>query len=203
MIKNIIFDLGNVVLKLKWNILLDTYSNNNDDKNILKDVIFDSKEWEKLDEGTIKKKDAINIMLSKLPLHLHTPCISIMKDWQKGLILNNEIIDFIKKIRKNGYRTYILSNAPLDISKYLNQNNLNQYFDGQIISAEEKIIKPNPQIYKLILERFSLEPNECLFLDDKTENIDSAIACGINGYVFDYNNFNQFLIEINEKYNII
>lgn len=203
MIKNIIFDLGNVVLKLKWNILLDTYSNNNDDKNILKDVIFDSKEWEKLDEGTIEKKDAINIMLSKLPLHLHTPCISIMKDWQKGLILNNEIIDFIKKIRKNGYRTYILSNAPLDISKYLNQNNLNQYFDGQIISAEEKIIKPNPQIYKLILERFSLEPNECLFLDDKTENIDSAIACGINGYVFDYNNFNQFLIEINEKYNII
>lgn len=202
MIKNIIFDLGNVVLKLKWNIVLDSYSSNENDKKLLENVIFNSEEWSKLDEGTIEKTDTINIMLSKLPENLHSACVSIMKDWKKGLVLNYETIDFIKKVRKKGYKTYILSNAPLDIPDYLTQNNLNQYFDGQIISAEEKIIKPNPKIYELILNRFSLFPNECLFLDDKSENIESAISCGINGYVFDYNNFDKFLKDVNEKYNI-
>lgn len=203
MIHNIIFDLGNVVFKLKWNIVLEKYANTEKDKKILEDVIFNSKEWEKLDEGTIKKNDAINIMLSRLPENLHSACLGIMKDWKEGLILNNQTIDFIKKIREKGYKTYILSNAPADIPDFLIRCDLNQYFDGQIISAEEKILKPNYQIYKLILNRFSLEPKDCLFLDDKVENISAAIDCGINGYVFDYNNFDKFLSDINEKYNII
>lgn len=202
MIKNVIFDLGNVVLKLKWNVVLDKHVENETNKQLLEDVIFNSEEWQKLDEGTIEKNDAINIMLSKLPQNLHSACLRIMKDWQEGLVLNYQTIDFIKAIREKGYKTYILSNAPLDIPSYLEKNNLKQYFDGQIISAEEKIIKPNKKIYDLILNRFALIPEECLFLDDKSENIDAAITCGINGYVFDYNNFDKFLVDVEKIYNI-
>ena len=202
MIKNVIFDLGNVVLKLKWNIVLDKYSENDDDKKLLEEVIFNSQEWAKLDEGTIEKKDAIDIMLSKLPDRLHEACLGIMKDWQEGFVINTEILDFIDSLKSNGYKTYILSNAPLDLPDYLERNNLNQYFDGQVISAQEKIAKPNKKIYELILNRFSLNSDECLFLDDKPENIAAAIDCGINGYVFDYNNFDKFLNDIKENYNI-
>lgn len=203
MIKNVIFDLGNVVLKLKWNIVIEKYVQTEDNKALLKKVIFDSEEWNKLDEGTIEKENAISIMLSKLPENLHQACLGIMKDWQEGLILNYQTIDFIKAIREKGYNTYILSNAPLDIPPFLERNNLTQYFDGQIISAEEKIIKPNKKIYELILNRYSLKPEESLFLDDKKENIEAAIKCNINGYVFDYNNFDKFLSDIKEKYNIL
>lgn len=202
MVKNIIFDLGNVVLKLKWNIVLDKYSENDGDKKLLEEVIFNSQEWAKLDEGTIEKKDAINIMLSKLPERLHEACLGIMKDWQEGFVINTQILDFIKTQKEKGYKTYILSNAPLDLPDYLERNNLNQYFDGQVISAQEKIAKPNKKIYELILNRFSLNSDECLFLDDKPENIAAAIDCGINGYVFDYNNFDKFLNDIKENYNI-
>ena len=202
MIKNVIFDLGNVVLKLKWDIVLDKYSNNKEDKKLLDEVIFNSEEWQKLDEGTIEKQAAINNMLSKLPERLHSSCFGIMKDWQEGFVINTEILDFIDSLKNNGYKTYILSNAPLDVPDYLEKNDLNKYFDGKIISAEEKMAKPNRNIYELILNRFSLVPEECLFIDDKKENINGAISCGINGYTFDYNKFNNFLKDIKELYNI-
>lgn len=203
MIKNVIFDLGNVILKLKWNIVIDKYSNNIDDKKLLESIIFDSEEWQKLDEGTIEKTNAIKIMLSKLPERLHDACISIMSNWQDGFIINTEMLDFINLLRDKGYKTYILSNAPLDIPAYLDKKDLNKYFpDGKVFSAEEKLLKPNKKIYELILNRYSLVPEECLFLDDKPENIQGAISCGINGYVFDYNNFSTFLKDINRLYNI-
>lgn len=203
MIKNVIFDLGNVVVKLKWDIVINKYTQNENDKKILQDVIFNSDEWSKLDEGTIEKENAISIMLSKLPENLHFACLGIMKDWQEGLILNYQTLDFIKNLKEKGYKTYILSNAPLDIPEFLTRNSLNQYFDGKIISAEEKIAKPNKKIYELILNRFDLNPEESLFLDDKKENIDAAINCRINGYIFDYNKFDEFLSDIKERYNII
>ena len=202
MIKNIIFDLGNVVLKLRWDIVLKKYSNNIEDQKLLEDVIFNSEEWQKLDAGTIEKVNAINIMKSKLPTRFHEACLEIMKNWQDGFVINTEVLNFIDFLKNNGYRTYILSNAPLDLPDYLSRNDLDKYFIGKVISAEEKIAKPDKKIYELLLNRFSLNPEECLFLDDKSENIQGAISCGINGYVFDYNNFNTFLKDINRLYNI-
>lgn len=202
MIKNVIFDLGNVVLKLRWDIVLNKYSDNIDDQKLLDDVIFNSEEWQKLDAGTIEKKDAINIMKSKLPIRLHEACLGIMKNWQEGFVINTEMLGFIDFLKSNGYKTYILSNAPLDLPDYLTRNDLDKYFIGKVISAEEKLAKPNKKIYELILNRFSLNPEECLFLDDKPENINSAISCGINGYVFDYNNFEKFRNDIKNLYNI-
>ena len=141
-------------------------------------------------------------MKSKLPTRLHEACLEIMKNWQDGFVINTEVLNFIDFLKNNGYRTYILSNAPLDLPDYLSRNDLDKYFIGKVISAEEKIAKPDKKIYELLLNRFSLNPEECLFLDDKPENIQGAISCGINGYVFDYNNFNTFLKDINRLYNI-
>ena len=202
MIKNVIFDLGNVLLKLRWDIVLNRYSNNIDDFKLLETVIFNSDEWQKLDEGTIEKTDAINIMKSKLPERLHKSCLNIMKDWQDGFVINTEILDFIIFLRENGYNTYILSNAPLDLPDYLKKKDLDKYFVGKIISAEERLAKPNKKIYELMLDRFSLKPEECLFIDDKPGNVDAAISCKINGYVFNYNNFEKFRKDIENLYNI-
>lgn len=202
MIKNVIFDLGNVVLKLKWEKVLNAYLDNESDVKTLEAVTFDSEEWKELDNGTIEKNDAIDIMLSKLPENLHQPCKDIMANWRDGLVINDEIISFIKSIRAQGYKTYILSNAPHEIPEYLSEKDLNKYFDGQIISAQEKVSKPEKRIYEILLNKYSLKPEESLFLDDRKENIEAAISCNINGYVFDYNNFNIFLEDIKRKYNI-
>lgn len=182
MIKNIVFDLGNVVFKLKFENVINNFTQKEDEIKALKKAIFDSDEWLKLDDGAISKEDAINIMISNLPENLHNTCREIMKCWTKeGLILNEQTIEFIKKIRQNGYNTFILSNAPLEIPEFLEKMNVLQYFDGKIISAEEKISKPDTRIYELLLKRFNLVPEECLFIDDRRENIESAIKCGLNG----------------------
>ncbi len=202
MIKNIVFDLGNVVFKLKFENVIKKFTQNKDDINLLKNAIFDSKEWLKLDNGVISKEDAISIMISNLPENLHHICKEIMNCWTKeGLVLNEQTIEFIKRVREKGYNTYILSNAPLEIPEFLEKKDILKYFDGKIISAEEKLSKPDIRIYELLLKRFNLKPEECLFIDDRRDNIESAIKCGINGIIFDYNRFEEFLEEI-KKYNI-
>ncbi len=202
MIKNIIFDLGNVVFKLKFENVINNFTQNEDEMKELKKAIFDSDEWLKLDDGAISKEDAIKIMISNLPGNLQDTCRQIMKCWTKeGLILNKQTIEFIKKVREKGYSTFILSNAPLEIPRFLEEMDVLQYFDGKIISAEERLSKPDIRIYELLLKRFNLVPEECLFIDDRSENIESAIKCGLNGYIFNYNEFDDFLEEI-KKYNI-
>lgn len=202
MIKNIIFDLGNVVLKLKWDIVINRFAKNEEEKSLFKKFIFDSEEWEALDAGSISQEEAIKSMQKNLPENLHPVCEEIMNTWTDGLVINHEMLKFIEKLRSLGYKTYILSNAPLTIPDFLEKNDLNKYFDGKIISAEIQLIKPNKEIYEYTLKEFSLNPTESFFIDDRKENIEAAKNLNINGHVFDYNNFNALLEELS-KYNVI
>lgn len=198
MIKNIIFDLGNVVLKLKWNKVIDKYTQEPETKKLLTEVIFDSEEWRLLDLGTIQKDYALCQMLSKLPEFLHDACKGIMRNWCDALEINDNIIELLKKVRKKGYRTYILSNAPLEIPLFLENKNLTQYFDGKIISAEEKVAKPDKKIYNILLDRYDLNPEESVFLDDKLENVQVAREANINGIVYDYTKHEEMLKELDK-----
>lgn len=196
--KNYIFDLGNVVLILNWDKALEKYKELNEEEiNILRDKVFESEEWLKLDEGVISKPEAIKIMENAVPDKLKKYCSDIMETWTDGLIINNEIVELIKSIKEKGYNTYVLSNAPLDIDKYLKDKNLNTLFDGIILSAFEKLVKPNKAIYELILDRFDLDPKESVFIDDKLENVQAAKNAGIEAFQFDYKDIKSLKEYIN------
>ena len=175
MIKNLVFDLGNVVLILDWNSVLDKYADNEEDKKLLNQATFESEEWIKLDDGAIEKS---------------------------GLVINDEIINFIDASKEKGYHIYVLSNAPLDIPEYIENIGLEAKLDGKIISAQERLSKPNHKIYELLLNRYNLNAEECLFMDDRKENIEAARECKLNGYVFNYKEFDKFLADIKNEYNI-
>lgn len=196
--KNYIFDLGNVVLLLNWDVALEKYEELSvEEKNILKKNVFESEEWFKLDEGTISKKDAIKIMENTVPDKLKKYCSHIMETWTDALIINNEILELIKNIKEKGYNTYVLSNAPLDIDKYLKDKKLNQLFNGIVLSAFEKLVKPNKEIYELILNRFNLKAEESVFIDDRLENVEAAKKVGIDAFQFDYKNIKALKEYIN------
>lgn len=197
MIKNYIFDMGNVIVVLNWNKVLDNYELTQDKRDLLMKNVFNSKEWEKLDEGVITKAEAIEKMKTNLPEELHEYCIDIMKRWMEGLIINNEILDLIRKIREKGYNTYILSNAPLEVKEFLESNNLNGLFDGIILSAYEKLVKPNKEIYELLLDRFKLKSKESIFIDDRLDNVEAAKKLGIDAFQFDYKNIEELKKYIN------
>lgn len=94
-------------------------------------------------------------------------------------------LEYIKKLKAMGYKIYLLTNITEDSYNYINNViNIEAVFDGGIYSYQEHVIKPNPIIYNLLIDRFKLNKEETIFFDDKEKNIIAAHNAGIRGIVF-------------------
>ena len=196
MIKNIIFDLGNVVFKWNQDEIVANFSDNLEEQEELKKKIFKSEEWLKLDEGIIDYNTAIEIFRKKTNETLGEKINYIMNTWYKFMPINNEVIELIKKLKQEGYRIYILSNTHVSVYNYIKTLEIIKYIDGMIISSIEKLMKPNKEIYSRLIEEYKLIPQECFFIDDGEKNVKTAIECGMKGYVFNINNFDGLINEL-------
>ena len=90
----------------------------------------------------------------------------------------------VKELKEKGYGVYLLSNASFRQPEYWNRVPGSQYFDGTMVSAFVKRVKPEHEIYELFYVRFGLDPRECLFIDDSIANIEGAEHAGMDGIVF-------------------
>ena len=95
----------------------------------------------------------------------------------------------IADLKQAGYRLYVLSNMSREFIDFLREQEVYANFDGDVVSCEVGVVKPMPEIYDVLLERFSLEPSETIFIDDRRENIDAAEAKGISAFHFDRNDY--------------
>lgn len=179
MIKNIVFDMGNVLIEFSPEKLVKNFTDDEEDRKALLDIVFYGKEWLDLDEGTLEYEDAIKIFRCKLPEHLGDTAEKIMETWTNYLVEDENMKKIVRKLRKKGYKTYILSNAPLNMNKYLSKSKMIELFDGMIISAVEKISKPEEGIYKKLFEKYNLNPEESFFIDDRKVNIEAAERLGM------------------------
>ena len=88
------------------------------------------------------------------------------------------VLDYLKK---NDYQCYVLSNWSAETFKgMIDDYPFLKKFDGLLISGEDKLIKPDPAIYQLAIKRFNLDPQECVFIDDKLENVEAAKKLNFN-----------------------
>jgi putative hydrolase of the HAD superfamily len=93
-------------------------------------------------------------------------------------------VRLLPELKKQGFRLYYLSNFPIDIFEEVkNGYFFFRYFDGGIISAEVNHSKPSRRIYEILIERYSLVPEECLYIDDLEPNVAGAEAVGMNGFI--------------------
>lgn len=199
MIKNIIFDFGNVVLKWNTKELIKNYSNEPKEQEILEKVIFKSEEWLKLDNGLLNYDEAKIIFKSKLPDHLKEKVEEIMNTWYTKMPLIEETYNLIIKLKQNNYKIYALSNTHVTLYEYIKNSPIGKYFDGYLISAIEKMMKPNEDIYYRLFEKFKLKPEECFFIDDNKKNILTSRKLGMKGHIFDMNNYQKLKEELNEN----
>lgn len=95
----------------------------------------------------------------------------------------------IGELKAAGYRLYVLSNMSREFIDFLRQQPVYANFEGEIISCEEGVAKPMPEIYDLLLERFKLDPSQTFFIDDRKENVEAAAAKGITTFHFDRNDY--------------
>ena len=92
--------------------------------------------------------------------------------------------ELVAKLRNAGVRLFVLSNMSREFIDFLREQPVYKLFDGEVVSCEEDVIKPEPEIYRMLTERYNLEPSETLFIDDRKANIDAARALGWQGYLF-------------------
>ena len=185
MIKNFIFDFGNVLLGWNEEKIVENYTKDKEEKEKLLKVIFKSKEWFMLDEGLIDYSTAIQIFKNKIPDSLKDKVEYIMNSWYTYMPINNQVVELIKELKEDKYKIYALSNTHIPVYEYVKNQEVGKYFDGFIISAVEKKMKPNKEIYDRLFEKFNLVPEECFFIDDSKANIEIGKELGMQGYVFD------------------
>jgi len=199
MIKNVIFDFGNVLLEWNEDKIVNNFSNNKEEQEILKEVIFKSDEWSKLDNGSMNYQDAILLFKEKLPINLKNRVEEIMSTWYKKMQINEELCNLIKKLKENNYKIYALSNTHVPVYEYVKNLEIGKYFDGFLISAIENMMKPNEDIYYRLFEKFELVPQECFFIDDSERNIAAGRKCGMEGHIFNIKDFQKLIEELNKN----
>lgn len=92
--------------------------------------------------------------------------------------------ELLAKLKGEGFRLYGLTNWDTQIYATVSGFGVFQLLDGMVISSEEHFYKPEPEIYQRLFEKFSLEPGECIFADDKVENVEGGRRLGMEGIVF-------------------
>ena len=190
MIKNIVFDMGNVLVAYDGRKVCKHYIKDKKDRKRVFTAVFQSPEWVYLDMGMIPEEQAVDQMCARLPKRLHEAARLCMRDWHLyNMKPIKAMIPVIQDLKARGFKLYICSNASLRLPMCY-QELLPEVdsFDGILFSAEEKLLKPQKEIYERLFEKFNIKPEESYFIDDLQLNIDGAAACGMKGYCFAYGN---------------
>lgn len=185
MIKNIIFDFGGVLLDWNPRYLYKSYFNNDEEmEHFLADIC--NGEWNIRQDAGRPFAEAVKELQAKFPEYAEA--IQMYDDdWEKMLKCElPESIDLLKELKFMGYGIYGLTNWSAEKIGYAFANySFFSLFDGIVVSGVEKVVKPDRKIYEILLERYSLKPGECVFIDDNQDNVDMAKVLGINAIRFD------------------
>lgn len=183
-IKNIIFDVFSVLLDCDYQ---EALSEQYKPKQIqrLCDTVFYSDMWNALDRGLVLEKDAVDYFAGDLN-YSRTDVVALISTVRNAIKIVPEGLAILKLAKLYNYRLYCLSNMPIKTFEYVSSKyDFFSYFNGTVISGYLKLQKPEHEIYKYLLDNFSLNHEQTVFIDDNTENVNAAKELGIKSFVFD------------------
>lgn len=181
---NFIFDIGNVLVAYRPVTFLHELLNNKETESKMMELIFNSPEWVELDKGTIVHHEATEIFINKAPEYKDT-IVKVMDKIPEMLTPMNETIELLHKIKEQGHKLYFLSNYHTVLSKYIKDKySFFDLFDGGVFSCDIQVVKPSPEIYNHLLNKYNLTPKDCIFFDDTQKNVIGANKLGITGVLF-------------------
>ena len=185
MIHNVIFDMGGVMIRYDPTHFIEREGvESAGDRELLLKAVFHSKEWPMLDAGDLNEADAEPIMLARLPERLHETARRLLWSWERPMEPIPGMADLARDCKAAGLHVYLLSNASARQPEYWPDIPGSECFDGAVISALVHCVKPHRDIFEHLLARFSLNADECLFIDDMPANVRGAIDAGFHGAVF-------------------
>ncbi|MCM1174843.1 MAG: HAD family phosphatase [Blautia sp.] len=184
MISTIIFDIGNVLADFTWEEHYRRFGYAGERLERLAKATVKSDAWNEYDRGALTDEEVLRRFIDNDP-EMEADIRRCLADVEGMVARNDYAIPWIQELKQKGYRTLYLSNfsgkAARECAKSLD---FLPYMDGGILSCQEKVIKPMPEIYRLLIDRYRLVPEECVFLDDTRKNLTGAEAFGIHTILF-------------------
>lgn len=194
MIKNIILDVGNVLVDYCWKSYIDSLGFSEEISKRVADATVLNEDWEEYDRGVLTDEEVLNRFIANDP--------SIEKELR---IFANNLSGIIKEfpytrqwitdLKAQGFKVYILSNFGSKCMRdCADEMQFVPLVDGAVFSYRVKVVKPDDAIYQKLFKCYDLKPEECLFFDDREDNIQAAMENGMHGVVF--KNYEQAQNEI-------
>jgi len=186
MIRNIIFDIGGVLLDYNPKTYLDKLDIKESRRNKLNDVIFHDQRWKDCLNGFISNSELIEQLVRENLEYKNEIELILSKDSLKYMLPpKQEVIEYYKSLKRKGYKIFLCSNITKDTYNYVKDNfEIIQIADGGVFSCFENISKPNPEIYYRLIEKYNLEIEKSILIDDTKRNVMSANDIGLSGILF-------------------
>lgn len=181
MIKNIIFDIGNVLVDYCWKEHIARFGFTGEKLERIGDAMMRSPEWNEIDRGVWSNEELLQAFINNAP-ELEQEIRLVFSDLSTLVRERPYSVEWIRSLKKEGYRTYFLSNYSHRVeTEAAHAMSFLKELDGGILSYTVQQIKPNKEIYQILMERYGLKAEESVFLDDSSANIETAKTLGMQG----------------------
>ena len=184
MIKNIVFDLGHVLIQFPWRECMKKAGIKEEDIERVASATVNSPYWGENDRGVIRDDELLEKFISLAPDKAKeiTDFVNTITEFMGPFDYS---YSWLKSLKDRGYNIYILSNfSDTNFNKLKPSYTFLELADGMVISYLYKCVKPEREIYDLLLNKYSLTAEECVFIDDREDNIEAALSRGMYGIVF-------------------
>lgn len=184
MIQNIIFDVGNVLVEYSWERMLKALHITGEAYDAVAKATALSPMWNELDRSLLSDEEILQGFIKNAPEYEREIRL-VWDNIPESIHCYDYSVEWVRKFRKKGYKTYILSNYSKRGYEVTKQElPFVADMDGVLFSYEVKLVKPEPEIYQTLLEKFQLKSEECVFLDDNEKNVIAAREAGIHAIYF-------------------
>ena len=174
MIKNVVFDIGRVLVRSYWKECMGIKGRSKDTQNKIKELTLNSELWQQIDLGMISLEEMIAAAQEKDP-NLKNELSEFPKAYSEFTIVDKEVEQFLIDLKAEHYHIYLLSNYGREFFEELEKKaNFFAYIDGKVISYEVNIKKPDMEIFYLLVKKYNIKPEDSVFIDDNKKNIDTA-----------------------------
>ena len=180
MIKNIIFDIGNVLLNFKPKEFMHRFTNDENRIDSFTAKVVWTETWTQLDRGLMTFDEAKKLYYSKYPEERDLLDSFFKHSWEMLTPIEKNI-DVLLELKEKGYNVYVLSDFIKEaFEKVVIENDFFKFLDGKVISSQEHLLKPEKEIYQLLLRKYNLNAEECVFIDDTDYTLPPAQDLGIH-----------------------
>ena len=182
--KNLIFDVGGVLIGYRWKeMFMDDFGLSDEGAEELGRRIFDDPIWPDFDRGFVEADALVEHYCETYPDSEYY-IKRLFYENDKMATEREAVWKKMAELRGRGYNIYILSNySEYLFKKHTGHMPFRKLLDGGIVSYEAGAIKPEPVIYKKLLEKYDLDPATCIFYDDIEKNVEAAKKAGIESYL--------------------